>query len=161
MPPPVKSTVINVEGTFQDDAVLSGWFDITNGQISSADMQVSTVLGNFMLDNNAPEEVTMMVGNRNVNVLEGIDLYDNGNFLSLSLLLPPGSVNLDNYTGGALCGSSNNCGAVVSYYLPAKAKDPILSAGFAAAAPEPGSTALLGAGLSAMGLFLRRRFVKK
>ena len=38
--PPVNATVINVGGTFSDGAVLSGSFDITNGQISSADMQV-------------------------------------------------------------------------------------------------------------------------
>ncbi len=123
MPQPVKSTVINVEGTFQDNAVLSGWFDITNGWITSADMQVSGIKGDFALDTDDhrdPQEVNIVVGNRNINVLEGINLDDNGNILSLSLLLPPGAGNLDNYTGGALCGSSNNCGPVVSYYFAGK-----------------------------------------
>ena len=76
-----------------------------------------------------------------------------------------GATSLTGYTGGALCSFSGNCGDVVSGYTPASmghqvemCDDPGLASGNAAtAAPEPGATALLGAGLSALGFLVRRK----
>lgn len=149
-------TVINVSGVFQNGAVLSGSFDIMFGQITSADMQISGVKGDFILDRDGGGHFDRTFG-----AWENVDLSDAGNFLSLDLLLAKGETNLNNYTGGPLCNASNNCGGLSSFYLPVRDRDPILSSGITAAAPEPGATALLGAGLSAFGLTLRRRFIKK
>jgi len=153
-PAPVV-TVFNVVGIFQDNAILTGSFDVTNGQITSADMHVSGIEGTFTLDRDGAGNFE---SDGRINVWENIDMNDGGNVLSLDLLLQPG---LEAYAGGSLCNASHNCGDDVSFYLPQHDSDPLLKSGVAAAAPEPGATALLGAGLSALGLMLRRRFVKK
>ncbi len=145
------TTVFDVTGVFDNKAVLFGSFDITAGQISSADMTISGIRGDFTLKQG---------GDYNGNgVWAGVDLTDGGNFLELDLVLANGATNLNNYAGGALCDASGNCGKVSSYFIPAHDHDPILNAG--SVAPEPGATALLGAGLSALGLALRRRGTKK
>jgi hypothetical protein len=144
------TTVFDVNGTFANNAVLSGSFDITLGQISSADMSISGINGTFTLDRG---------GEYNGNgVWADVDLTDGKNFLELDLVLAKGATNLDSYTGGALCDASGNCGKVASFFIPLNDRDPILTAG--SVAPEPGATALLGLGLSALGLILRRRVTK-
>ena len=111
--------------------------------------------GIFTLDNDnnpadGPQYVNVTLGGNRITVLEDINMEDDGNILSLALALPAGTSNLNNYTGGAICNATSNCGEVVSYYLPVDTKDPVLNAGITAAAPEPGTARLLSAGLSAM-----------
>jgi len=149
-------TEFKVTGVFLDNAILSGYFDITNGQITSADMKVSGINETFTLDHNGNGDFSTHNG---VNVWQNVDLSADGNVLSLDLLLAPGVTDLKNYAGGQLCDASHNCGTQSSYYLPEHDNDPLLKSG--AAAPEPTAMSLIGAGLGALGLAFRRRSVKK
>ncbi len=73
------TTVFDVTGVFDNKAVLSGSFDITAGQISSADMTISGIQGDFTLDEGGAYN--------GKGVWAGVDLTDGGNFLELDLIL--------------------------------------------------------------------------
>jgi len=163
------ATAFDVSGVFADNSKLSGWFDISNGTVSSAAMTVSTVKGTFTLDRN--DGSTLAAPG-----VWALNFNDDGATLTLDLVLAKGATNLTNYDGGELCNTSGNCGRIISAYLPANPSnsddsghfgcdiavsksDPQLTAG--SVAPEPGSTVLLSAGLSALGLIFRKRFAKK
>ena len=148
-----------VSGTFTDNATLAGTFTIQNGSITSGSLSVSTVTGIFTLDNGGG-------GSYNDGVWANVDFSDGGATLWLDLVLPKGTKNLNQYTGGPLCDNSGNCDDQRSGYLPATVnaddgQDPPLASGrvtLSSATPEPTSTALLGAGLVALSLTFRRRF---
>ncbi len=156
------TNVFDVAGYFTDNSTLTGSFSVTGGQIGSVDLTVTQPF-------NGGSEVFNQVGNNDQSDNRGngvnywsIDLTDNGDTLVLDLVLPVQANDLTGYNGGALCGTTNNvsnCTARGASSYSVKV-DPTLVSGQATYAPEPGSIGLLGAGLSAMGLLLRRRFVK-
>jgi hypothetical protein len=154
------TTTYFMSGTFSDGAQLAG--TTTSGAQFTINLTVSGINGFFTYDPTNPADSLGFYDPAQPGVWQGLDLSDAsapGAELSLAFVLPPGTTNLSNYTGGALCdATTNNCGQIVSYY--SQNLDPTLTSGFASVVPEPGSIGLLGAGLSALGLLLRRRFVK-
>jgi hypothetical protein len=154
------TTTYVISGTFSDGAQLAG--TTTSGAQFNINLTVSGINGFFTYDSTNPNDSLGFYNPAQPGVWQGLDLSDAsapGAELSLAFVLPPGATSFSGYTGGALCdATTNNCGQIVTYY--SQNLDPTLSSGFAAMAPEPGSIGLLGVGLSAFGLVIRRRFVK-
>lgn len=143
------TSIFSVSGEFENGAVLGGSFDVTNGQITNAEMNISGIKGNFTLDQG---------GHYDNGVWENVQLTDGNYDLTLDLVYPNGNNSLQDYKGGALCSSSTSCQGIVSSYQTDA--DPLLAKGTVAATPEPGSILLFGVGLSAAGCVFRRRTVK-
>ena len=156
----IMSGVID-SGVFIDGAQFGGTFGI-DGRNFGVNLTVSGINGFFTYDPTDPNDSLGFDNHAQPGDWQGVDLSDasaRGDELSVALVLPPGATNLSDYSGGALWyATTNNWGPTVPYY--SKNIDPSLLSGFATVVPEPGSTGLLGAGLSALGLMLRRRFVK-
>jgi hypothetical protein len=156
----IMSGVID-SGVFVDGAQFGGTFGI-DGPNFGVNLTVSGINGFSTYDTDNPADSVGFYNHIQPGDWQGVDSSDAsapGDELSVALVLPPGATNLNNYTGGALRdATTSNWGPAVPYY--SKNVDPSLVSDFATVVPEPGSTGLLGAGLSALGLVLRRRFVK-
>ena len=144
----------NVAGAFSDNATLAGWLDIdtTIGTVISGDLTISSINGDF----------TNLTGQGTDHHSPYVDFSEGDAQLVLDFVLPRGGRSLVGYAGGALCDASNNCCASSFYDVNV---DPKLSSGTvslaSAAAPEPGTNALMGGGLIVVGLTLRKRFAKQ
>ncbi len=154
-------TTFNVTGTFTDSATLGGTINIntTTGTVVSGDLTVSGV---------APAFIYLTGQGTGTNS----DYYaDFGNGVRATVVTPGSTASLGaildiyfdasslvNYTGGALCNTSGNCGTDVTFYQTNL--DPNLIGGavtLASGVPEPATWMLM---LAAPALMALRRFRK-